>query len=46
MPLDSAVKAEIIAAGVDGLLTFHMVGEYSEIDKTYQYITEYTIWAP
>lgn len=40
------IKSEIIAAGVEGLLTFHMVGEYSEIDKTYQYITEYTIWAP
>ena len=28
-----------------GTLIFHMVGEYNPSDRTYQYITEYQIWA-
>jgi len=39
------IKAAIVASTLEGLLVFHMVGEYSEVDKTYQYITEYQIWA-
>lgn len=30
---------------LQGTLTFQMNGQYSELDKTYQYITEYEIWA-
>lgn len=40
-----AIRSAVIASSLDGLLTFHMVGEYSEVDKSYQYITEYQIWA-
>lgn len=29
---------------LQGELTFRMNGQYSDLDKTYQYITEYTIW--
>lgn len=30
---------------IQGDLIFRMDGQYSDLDKTYQYITEYTIWA-
>jgi len=40
------IKAAIVSSSVlQGTLTFHMGGEYSEIDKTHQYITEYQIWS-
>jgi len=40
------IKTALVTSALEGLLTFHMVGEYSELDKTHQYITEYVIWAP
>lgn len=30
---------------VQGTLGFEMAGQYSSLDKTHQYITEYSIWA-
>lgn len=35
---------DAIVAGVKGLMIFQMTGQYSELDKTFQYITEYSIW--
>jgi len=40
------IKTAIVGSTLEGLLTFQAKGEYSELDKTYQYITEYQIWAP
>ena len=33
------------SAVLQGQLIFKMKGQYSELDKTHQYITEYYIWA-
>ena len=33
------------SATLNGTMVFQMKGQYSEFDKTYQYITEYEIWA-
>lgn len=40
------IKTALVTSTLEALLTFHMVGDYSDLDKTHQYITEYTIWAP
>jgi hypothetical protein len=40
-----AIKTAIESSTLAGVLVFHSVGEYSEIDKTYQYITQFQIWA-
>ena len=40
------IKSAITGSSVlRGLLVFQMKGQYSELDKTHQYITEYEIWA-
>lgn len=40
------MKSDIETSAIlQGQLIFHMVGEYSEADRTYQYITEYYIWS-
>jgi hypothetical protein len=33
------------SAILKGIMIFQMKGQYSELDKTHQYITEYEIWA-
>ena len=39
------VKAVIEASAIiEGVLLSHMLGQYSELDKTFQYITEYQVW--
>jgi hypothetical protein len=40
------IKAAIVGSSLEGLLIAHMAGEYSDLDKTHQYTTEYQIWAP
>ena len=41
-----AIKNAIVgSSALQGTLSIHLSGEYSEVDKTHQYITEYQIWA-
>lgn len=40
------IKSAIVGSSLEGLLISHMSGEYDEVTKTHQYITEYQIWAP
>lgn len=40
--IKSAIEGSAVLGGT---LVFHMVGEYNPSDRTYQYITEYQIWA-
>lgn len=40
-----AIKDAIEASGLNADMILHMSGAYSPLDKTYQYTTEYYIWA-
>lgn len=41
-----AIRSAISGSTVlQGRMSFQHAGEYSELDKTYQYITEYEFWA-
>lgn len=40
------VKTAIVGSAIlQGQLVFQMKGQYSEVSKTHQYITEYLIWS-
>lgn len=39
------VRPAIVNSELEGLMVFQTKGQYSELDKTHQYITEYEIWA-
>lgn len=45
LALGSVKDAITGSAAIQGTLIFQMAGQYSEKDKTFQYITEYQIWA-
>lgn len=45
LALGTIKNAIVGSAALQGTLTMHLNGEYSDIDKTHQYITEYQIWA-
>lgn len=42
----NAIKPALVGSSLEATLTFHMKGEYSDADKTHQYISEFEIWAP
>ena len=43
--LSLGVIKDVLAQDVQGRLTFQMTGQFNPVDKTYQYITEYELWA-
>lgn len=41
----TGVVKTAVEAALNATMTFSMDGQYSEADKSYQYITEYTLWS-